>query len=111
MGKKLPSRLEEAAVKAHDLTLALRQKGYEAYEFHDRFASMVTVGSFDSPGTRRPDGKIEINPKAHQIIKTFGPDPLTGQPREILGIPFDVQPVIVVVPKRSFAADYEQDRP
>ena len=46
--------LAAAAEKAHELTEALRIKGYEAYEFHDRYASLVTVGSFDSVGTPRP---------------------------------------------------------
>ena len=39
--------LEEAAENAHILTESLRQQGYEAYEFHDRDQSIVTVGSFD----------------------------------------------------------------
>lgn len=108
---KVKSRLTQAAEDAHRLAEALQVLGYEAYEFHDRFASMVTVGNFETPGTRRPDGKIEINPKAHQIIKTFGPDPNTGQPRQVVGIPLDVQPVMVVVPKRSFAADYSENGP
>ena len=71
--KQFDGDLAEAAMKAHQLTEALRMKGYEAYEFHDRYASIVTVGSFDSVGTPRADGRIEINPKIHAIMKTFGP--------------------------------------
>ena len=63
--------LAAAAEKAHELTEALRIKGYEAYEFHDHNASLVTVGSFDSVGTPRPDGKTEINPQAYKIIEFF----------------------------------------
>ena len=59
---------------AHKLTLALRKKGYEAYEFHDRFSSIVTVGSFDSTGTPRADGKTEINPAAYKIMCAFRPE-------------------------------------
>ncbi len=55
--KQLSSDLADAAMKAHQLTEALRMKGYEAYEFHDRYASIVTVGSFDSVGTPRADGR------------------------------------------------------
>ena len=66
------SYLEEAAKNAHLLTEALRQRGYEAYEFHDRNSSIVTVGSFDSVGTRRADGKIEINPAMHKVMIAFG---------------------------------------
>ena len=69
------SSLAKAAEKAHELTEALRDKGYEAYEFHDRYASIVTVGSFDSVGTPRVDGKIEINPQVHQIIEFFRAKP------------------------------------
>ena len=70
--KQFTSSLADAAMKAHELTEALRMKGYEAYEFHDRNASIVTVGSFDSVGLPRADGKIEINPKIHKIMQTFG---------------------------------------
>ena len=54
------SALEEAGEAAHKLVEVLRNQGYEAYEFHDRGSSIVTVGSFDSVGTPRADGKIEI---------------------------------------------------
>jgi len=102
---QLPSRLTEAAIKAHELTEALRLKGFEAYEFHDRGASIVTVGSFDSVGVPRPDGKIELNPAVLKTIQTFGVQP-NGQPMSLLKIPFDVQPLPVAVPRRSIAADY-----
>lgn len=113
-GKKLPSKLEEAAIKAHRLTTALRRQGVEAYEFHDRCESIVTVGSFESIGTPRPDGKTEINPRVHQIMKAYGAQrqqlPGGGSlglvPRSLDGVPFDVQPRPVEVPKRSIAAAY-----
>jgi hypothetical protein len=69
------SNLDKAALAAHKLTEALRMKGYEAYEFHDRCASIVTVGSFDSVGTPRPDGKIELNPQIHAIMELFRAEP------------------------------------
>ena len=37
------SRLEKGAEHAHQLAVALRAKGYEAYEFHDRTSSVVTA--------------------------------------------------------------------
>jgi hypothetical protein len=116
-GKPFESQLADAADKAHRLTLSLRQKGYEAYEFHDRYASMVTIGSFNSVGTPRADGKIEINPQAHAIIQTFGAErkvtpgqvaAQVGQPKVEAGIPLDIQPMLVEVPKRSLAAQYER---
>jgi|YNPMSStandDraft_1061717.scaffolds.fasta_scaffold14906_4 hypothetical protein len=113
--KTFRGSLAEAARKAHELTLALRQKGYEAYEFHDRGASIVTIGSFDSLGARRADGKIELDPRIVQIINTFAAEPappvpgvptLGYKPKTLIGIPFDIQPTPVEVPKRSYAADY-----
>ncbi len=110
----MKSTLADAADKAHRLTQALRLKGYEAYEFHDRCASLVTLGSFDSVGTPRPDGKIEINPQIQRIIETFRarPQNLPGQPagamvpQTVAGIPVDIQPIPVEVPKRSISAAY-----
>ena len=64
----------EAAEKAHKLTEALRAKGVEAYEFHDRSSSIVTIGSFDSVGTPQPNGQIELNPQIHAIMQQYGAD-------------------------------------
>jgi hypothetical protein len=107
--------LADAAQKAHELTEGLRMKGFDAYEFHDRYASLVTVGSFDSVGTPRPDGKIEINPQVHQIIEVFRAKPggVPGRPdamkiESLVGIFFDVQPIPVEVPKRSIRRQLTQ---
>lgn len=100
------SRLAEAADKAHKLVNALRKHGVEAYEFHDRHESIVTVGSFATHGQRRSDGKIEINPGIHQLMKSYSAQPLkTTQgtamaPRVLVGIPFDAQPLPVHVPNK-----------
>ncbi|REK17256.1 MAG: hypothetical protein DWQ37_07245 [Planctomycetota bacterium] len=115
-GEMPKSYLEEAAKNAHLLTEALRRKGYEAYEFHDRHSSIVTVGSFTTVGSKRPDGKIEINPRIHAIMKTFGPEttiepgkpPQIGKPKKLAGIPFDIQPVPVEVPRMSISNTYER---
>ena len=111
---KLPSKLEDAAVKAHELTVQLRKKGVEAYEFHDRYESIVTVGSFESIGTNQADGTTELNPAVHRLMQEYGPkqQSLPGQaglglvPRALNGIPFDIQPVPVQVPRTSIAAAY-----
>jgi len=115
-GKAVKSKLAEAAKKAHMLTEALRVKGWDAYEFHDRYASIVTVGSFNSAGTPRADGKIEINPRIHSIMQTFGAQRAPGMPagvtpvKSLIGIPFDVQPTVMDVPRKSIAADYAHGR-
>ena len=97
------SRLEEAAAKADRLAKALRLKGWEAYVFHERCASIVTVGSFNSVGMNRQDGKIEIDSRIHNIIKTFKAKNVDGRfsPQTLVGIPFDVQPRPVQVPKQA----------
>lgn len=101
--------LLEAEEKAHRLVLALRKRGVEAYEFHDRHESIVTVGSFKSYGHRRADGKIEIDPGIHKLMKSYAAQPknlpgLNGAamaPRVLEGITFDVQPLPVHVPNSS----------
>ncbi|MHB8899600.1 MAG: hypothetical protein ACYC6Y_12710 [Thermoguttaceae bacterium] len=109
------NKLAEAGEKAEKLTIALREKGFEAYEFHDRYASIVTVGSFESVGSPRPDGKIELDPKLLRIMQVFGAEnsgPLPGQPQGVMepktlvGIPFDMQPIPVEVPRASISASY-----
>jgi len=114
------SQLAEAGDKAHQLTLALRAKGYDAYVFHDRAASIVCVGAFDSVGSPRADGKIEINPQIHAIMETFRGAPLDPnvrvgegshvgmQVKSLAGIPLDIQPQIVHVPKEGFGTAYMQ---
>ena len=102
------SRLQEAAENADKLAYALREKGYEAYQFHDRYASIVTVGSFNSVGSPRPDGKIEINPKVLKIIDTFKGQPsrTTGKigAQLVINIPLDIQPIPVEIPKESITS-------
>jgi hypothetical protein len=114
---KVSDKLEEAALKAHKVTEALRERGIEAYEFHDRNESIVTVGSFNSVGTPRADGKIEIDPHLHQVMEAFAAVPRDVEvervsvpsamlPRVVAGVALDVQPVPVVVPRVSIATDY-----
>lgn len=108
------SKIDEAAIKASKLCAALREKGVEAYEFHDRTESIVTVGSFNEVGQPRPDGKTEINPSVHRIMKEYGPVQKTKPgssvaevyARALNGISFDPQPLPVEVPKQSIAAAY-----
>ena len=108
------SQLAKAEVMAQRLTEYLREKGWEAYQFHDRHSSIVTVGSFNSVGTPRPDGKTEINPAIYKIMQTFAPPKPTTpgavtRPRTLteMKIPLDLQPIPVEVPRRSIARDYD----
>ena len=111
---RMESRLAVATEKAHQLVDLLRKRKVEAYLFHDRNESIVTVGSFNSVGSERADGKIEINPAVLRIMQSYGAQQqaLPGQqmagvqPRAMAGITFDVQPMPVQVPRRSIATDY-----
>lgn len=130
-----------AVEKAHLLTVALREKGWEAYEFHDRQESYVAVGSFDE-GQVQADGRVVLNNRDAKIIfNTFGamspnnvfnrPAPqdkmLEEQkkrqflsalgnsagkvaegfhPKRFVGIPFDIYPEPVQVPRRSISSAY-----
>ena len=116
--KDLPPALADAAKRAHSLCLALRNKyGVEAYEFHDRYSSIVTVGSFHSLGTPRPDGKIAIDPEIYAVMKKYGAETYTtpNGTTAMKGLAlkdiaaFDPQPMPMEVPRRSIAADYRRD--
>ena len=109
--REMKSELADAADKANRLAKALRMKGYDAYEFHDRFASIVTVGSFNSVGTPARMERSRSIRKFDKIMKTFGAQPVAvpGQTtpitplKTLVGIPFDIQPIPVRAPRRSIS--------
>jgi hypothetical protein len=76
--------LIEAAENAHLLTKELRAHGYEAYEFHDRTQSIVSIGSFDDVTQKLQDGRVVVVPAVQKIVQTFDAgfdtpaDPLSG---------------------------------
>lgn len=100
-------KLAIAADRAHRLTEALRKRNVEAYEFHDRHESIVTIGSFETEGKPLADGSVDINPEILKIMKNYGaarqnlpgrPD-LGLQPRTLDGVAFDIQPMPMPVPR------------
>jgi hypothetical protein len=108
----MDSQLAKATLMAHELTKALRMKGYDAYEFHDRYASIVTVGSFSSVGQQGANGVIEMDPSVKAMIDQFKSDQSTPgaiTAKTLVGIPFDPQPILVHVPKRSATAVLRQN--
>jgi hypothetical protein len=76
--------LVEAAENAHLLTKELRDHGWEAYEFHDRTESIVTIGSFAEVTQKLPNGQVVVIPQVQKIYQTFDAgfdtpaDPLSG---------------------------------
>ena len=116
--RTMKSKLDDAAEQANRLVHLLRKQRVEAYQYHDRHSSYVTVGHFNSLG-RPADGidATEIDPKIYAVMKKYGPErkPVVGQsggaelaliPQKISGIQLDVQPYPMEVPRHSIAADY-----
>ena len=101
------SELELGGRAAARLTAALRAKGYEAYEFHDYTASIVTIGGFNELGYELPNGMTELRPEILDIMNRFRAKPATQgriqqgtisyEPVVILDIECDTQPEIIEV--------------
>jgi hypothetical protein len=70
--KSSDDALVEAAENAHMLAEELRAHGWEAYEFHDRTESIVTIGSFEQVAQKMPDGSLVAFPAVQRILETFG---------------------------------------
>jgi hypothetical protein len=108
------NRLAKNSGRAAKMTAALRKQGVEAYQYHDRFRSLVTVGSFSELGRELPDGAFEYAPGIRQTMRKYGalrlPSKLARQaprvPKGVVAnsaaeIPFDIEPKPIVVPKVS----------
>lgn len=114
----MESQLTKAAEDAHQLTAMLRKRGVEAYEFHNRRESIVTVGSFDEVGRSQPGGQMRIDPRVLKVIESYAPAPKKlpngtesePVPKSLGGISFDAKPMPIEIPKRSIAADYSRNR-
>lgn len=112
-GTDAKARMDRNMLMANKMCEALREEGVEAYEFHDRTKSMVTIGSFDSLGSNGPRG-FQYSPEINAIMRKYagtervGRDPQGNMVRyvnNIAKIPYDVQPRPIAVPKadkRSF---------
>lgn len=108
-------RLNRFAEQAHTLVTQLRKEGVEAWEFHDRSRSLVTVGSFDSLGQETADGGFRYSAEIERTMKEYsagtqyerGPDGrMTIAANHRWSIPFDVKPAPIAVPKRSKRSFY-----
>jgi len=104
------SKLIVAAENAEKLCESLRKQGFEAYTFHDRTASIVTVGAFNHLGDQLPNGCINYMDEIAHIIKTLGgqPSPKTHLAanetsyavKSIDGIPLIAQPIPIETPRQ-----------
>lgn len=103
-------RLDKFAEDADKMAKALRKDGQEAYQFHDRNRSLVTVGSFDTLGRELPDGGFEYDPAIREVMRKYSAFN-ADKARTVAGkgvaanhvamIPFDVQPTPIAVPKTT----------
>jgi len=64
--------LDRAAEHAHLAASALRKAGYEAFEYHDRNSSSVTVGSFDTLGKTDGQGSFIYDLAIQETVREFG---------------------------------------
>ncbi len=124
--KELAGRINETDDKAEALTRILRDRGIEAYVYHDYHESIVTVGSFTDIGREQPDGTIELNSDVAKVMENYGPrkKPIPGASIKLSGIQpkatrdpkdeskvyvFEVAPQPILVPRKSIATDYLLD--
>lgn len=108
-------RLDTSMDLANQMVTALREQGVEAYEFHDRTKSIVTIGAFDSLGYEGPNG-FQYLPEIKHIMKEYagtqrvGLDPnrnMVTYTNGIKKIPYDVSPYPIAVPKVSKRSFYQ----
>ncbi len=107
-------RLDQAAYKAHRLTEMLRKQGVEAYEYHDRTRSLVTIGSFEKLGDQRKDGSFAYDPAIIEVMQKYSAAGATGfkpqqrglQANGLDDIPFDFQPAPIAVPRSEKSSLY-----
>lgn len=116
--EKLSNKLVIAAENAHKLTMALRAQNIQAFEFHDRTSSIVTVGAFANVGTRQFNGTMELDPRIKGIINAYkaqrqfapGATQVSVKPRRLAGIPFDVTPEPIPVPGKAVSSSFARNR-
>ena len=77
---------------AAELCRILRSHGWEAYEFHDRYSSIVTIGGFDQPNRQLPNGTMVPDPQIQQIIQQY-------KGRMINGYQCSPEPILIEVPR------------
>ena len=96
------SDLDRAAVDATELAQHLRSQNQEAWVWHDRFASMVAIGSFDDPNDPR------IRKIVEKYMAKMKPDPDTG--KHVLSVEYALIPhpdctPENLIPPRTWAFD------
>ena len=98
---KRMTNLEKGEQAAAKLCKALRERGIDAYEFHERHGSIVTVGSFDQFEQRLPNGAARYHPAVQQIIDRYQGqlDGTSYKPVIVDGVECDLIPRVIEVPR------------
>lgn len=96
--------LDKAGQSAWTLVHLLRNNGHEAYVYHERFRSIVTVGSFTDPNDPRVaqareqyGAKMKPDPKTRQDVLTPEIFQVNGDKPEIFLL--ELAPQLMKVPK------------
>lgn len=114
-------RMAKFARQAAKMVSELRKKGEEAYQYHDRNRSLVTVGSFESLGRELPGGGFQYDPGIRRLMQQYSAlnSPYAKSAtrghqgiiaNNIAMIPFDVQPTPIAIPKVSKRSLYSSLR-
>ena len=104
--------LAQAAYDANNMVARLRKGGVEAYQYHDRTRSIVTVGSFDSLGNETAGGGFAYDPGIQRVIREYSAlnvaadvaqkvrPTAAGIPVNHIGrMPYDIHPSPIAVPQ------------
>jgi hypothetical protein len=106
-------KLDQAGMDAWQLCQAMRQQKLEAWVYHDRFRSIVTVGSFDTATDPRIEKHLKAFSAKYKKHPETGKDVLVSEAIQIMGgngkTPLknwvmDPYPQVIEVPKVGKAA-------
>jgi hypothetical protein len=104
---KVSNSLDKAGLKAWELVKTLRANNVDAYVFHDKYKSIVTVGSFDSETDSGVSNTIEKYRAKEIVDKKTGQKKMqpeyffkqqSGNQNAMYWI-FDPQPQLLLTPK------------
>jgi hypothetical protein len=109
--KPSEERMAKFARQADKMVRVLREQGEEAYQYHDRHRSVVTIGSFETLGRELPGGGFQYEPAIRRLMQQYSalnsaksqrvPGRQGVAANHIAMIPFDVQPKPIAIPKVS----------
>lgn len=118
--KPSSERMAKFARQADKMVTELRKLGEEAYQYHDRDRSVVTIGTFESLGQENPDGSFRYAPEIQRLMNQYSalnaakaqrvPGRQGVAANHVAMIPFDVQPTPIAIPKTSKRSLYSAVR-